>query len=238
MYKRKHKFLIEELPNEMIIKIFSFLDLKSLMECACVCAKWQNLSNSSSLWKSLYFQLLAFRLKSSRGRFEKIEKGMVLKAEMIKTFKQIRNKRFLHRLKINSYTGVTDKVDKIISKVGCDFQVVIEGKKDNEITKIEQSRRKVFSSSTFVQWYSMNCKACLKEIKTIKIYSRLPLVYDKDEKPVTNSPVEFKLVFLETLTEKSLKLLHKGYYFFDITKKSYNIKCNKKFLLKVILLWL
>jgi len=39
------------LPNEIILNIMSFLDLKDLIKCSYVCKIWRNLSNTNELWE-------------------------------------------------------------------------------------------------------------------------------------------------------------------------------------------
>jgi hypothetical protein len=44
---------INSLSNELLLKIFSYLDAKSLCRCASVCRRWHNLTYNADLWRSL-----------------------------------------------------------------------------------------------------------------------------------------------------------------------------------------
>ena len=43
---------LDELPDEVILKIVGFLDLKELLLCGQVCKRLQAISNDESLWRS------------------------------------------------------------------------------------------------------------------------------------------------------------------------------------------
>lgn len=42
---------IQDLPEELRIRIFSILSLKDIVSVCLVCKKWNSLANSESLWK-------------------------------------------------------------------------------------------------------------------------------------------------------------------------------------------
>lgn len=42
---------IQDLPEELRIRIFSILPLKDIVSVCLVCKKWNSLANSESLWK-------------------------------------------------------------------------------------------------------------------------------------------------------------------------------------------
>ena len=44
---------METLPNEIWLKIFSYLDLQDLNRCAAVCKKFQKFAYEKSLWQKL-----------------------------------------------------------------------------------------------------------------------------------------------------------------------------------------
>ncbi|KIC75386.1 hypothetical protein DB41_HN00180 [Neochlamydia sp. TUME1] len=47
---------IEQLPDELLLHIFSFLQASDLLEVELTCHQWKNLAEEEILWKSLYQQ--------------------------------------------------------------------------------------------------------------------------------------------------------------------------------------
>ncbi len=45
---------LEELPGEVIVKIFEFLSLQQLCKCMMVCRWWHQLACDNSLWRYLF----------------------------------------------------------------------------------------------------------------------------------------------------------------------------------------
>ncbi|KIC75354.1 hypothetical protein DB41_HO00020 [Neochlamydia sp. TUME1] len=45
---------IEQLPDELLLHIFSFLQASDLLEVELTCHQWKNLAEEEILWKSLY----------------------------------------------------------------------------------------------------------------------------------------------------------------------------------------
>ncbi|BBI16693.1 F-box protein [Neochlamydia sp. S13] len=45
---------IEQLPDELLLHVFSFLQASDLLEVELTCHQWKNLAKEETLWKSLY----------------------------------------------------------------------------------------------------------------------------------------------------------------------------------------
>ncbi|WP_044881702.1 F-box protein [Neochlamydia sp. EPS4] len=45
---------IKQLPDELLLHIFSFLQAFDLLEVELTCHQWKNLANDETLWKNLY----------------------------------------------------------------------------------------------------------------------------------------------------------------------------------------
>ncbi|BBI16251.1 F-box protein [Neochlamydia sp. S13] len=45
---------IKQLPDELLLHIFSFLQAFDLLEVELICHRWKNLANDETLWKNLY----------------------------------------------------------------------------------------------------------------------------------------------------------------------------------------
>ncbi len=53
------------LPNELIVHIFSFFDMRTLVRCPSICREWKELSSDEILWKGIFEKtnLSQFKLK-------------------------------------------------------------------------------------------------------------------------------------------------------------------------------
>ncbi|BBI16241.1 F-box protein [Neochlamydia sp. S13] len=45
---------IKQLPDELLLHIFSFLQAFHLLEVELTCHQWKNLAHDETLWKNLY----------------------------------------------------------------------------------------------------------------------------------------------------------------------------------------
>ncbi|BBI16239.1 F-box-like domain-containing protein [Neochlamydia sp. S13] len=45
---------IKQLPDELLLHIFSFLQVFCLLEVELICHQWKNLAKDKALWKNLY----------------------------------------------------------------------------------------------------------------------------------------------------------------------------------------
>ncbi|UMM36090.1 hypothetical protein L5515_008408 [Caenorhabditis briggsae] len=64
---------INTLPDELLLKVFSFLPDKSLLACSSVCYRFNQISNSHEVWKELYLSLYDYRIPlfhPSHAKFE------------------------------------------------------------------------------------------------------------------------------------------------------------------------
>ncbi|XP_022826205.1 F-box/LRR-repeat protein 7-like isoform X2 [Spodoptera litura] len=48
-------YRIDILPNELLIKIFQYLPIESILECEKVCSRWNKISRDLSVWRGLDF---------------------------------------------------------------------------------------------------------------------------------------------------------------------------------------
>lgn len=119
---------IETLPDELLQKIFFYLDVKSFLSCASTCGRWERIANDNVIWKRLYCIHLHSKPKgSSENYLAEPESPLVVtekywKRRFFRRCRELRNKRFQALDKINLYTGVTRHMDEIIEKVGVKFQ--------------------------------------------------------------------------------------------------------------------
>ncbi|KAL8185150.1 UNVERIFIED_CONTAM: F-box only protein 11 [Gekko kuhli] len=54
------QYLQEKLPDEVVLKIFSYLLEQDLCRAACVCKRFSELANDPILWKRLYMEVFEY----------------------------------------------------------------------------------------------------------------------------------------------------------------------------------
>ena len=59
------------IPNEIMIKVFSYMDYPEMLECAQVCKRWNNLIYDESNWKKLNLS----DWKKNKGRLSILSKS-------------------------------------------------------------------------------------------------------------------------------------------------------------------
>ena len=69
----------------------------------------------------------------------------------------------------------------------------MENHKGDIVWQFEQSRRKIFTTSTVVQWHSLEFPA-ITDVAQVRVYALLPLVYNAEWKAVASGPAERKLI--------------------------------------------
>lgn len=54
------QYLQDKLPDEVVLKIFSYLQARDLCRAACVCQRFRELANDPVLWKRLYMEVFEY----------------------------------------------------------------------------------------------------------------------------------------------------------------------------------
>ncbi|XP_076805631.1 F-box only protein 15-like [Clavelina lepadiformis] len=207
--KRKHKLCVSDLPDEIIVKIFAFLDIDNLLQVTCVCRKWKHLSEDSLLWhdtfkrffdvgvNTAYSKLMKLTLSDTKREFDK--SSVSWKREFFNHCRT-RNQRLLSNVKIDPYAGVTLASD-IFEKYHIKFQLLIKDKQDRDHYFPMQSscQRNPFKASILLQCHSLHSFPPLKSIKSLSIFAVTALVLGHGCCPVQGSPTKLGLVKCESL---------------------------------------
>nr|XP_039263451.1 F-box only protein 15-like [Styela clava] len=198
---------LNDLPNELLFKVFKYLDVKSLLSCASVCKRWQEIADDDSFWKVFYTKYVFMNAKKFAENVVK-EPASPLEAEkkywkkrFFTKSKQMRDKSFLGLSKINPYTGVTDKIQKHFEKLGAKFQLCFSTKGGQTFNFIEK-KRQIYLTSTMLQWHSLKTWPDLKKIIKVQIFSLTPFVHGEGKNLIKNGPRQKSLVFEEKLDDK------------------------------------
>lgn len=79
MRKKEMTFIsFLDLPTEIILIILSYLEIKNLISCMCVCKTLYDLSRDNSFWTGYFVSQKYSYLKSRIGSAFGIFKGMIL----------------------------------------------------------------------------------------------------------------------------------------------------------------
>ncbi|KAJ8303012.1 hypothetical protein KUTeg_019408 [Tegillarca granosa] len=178
-----------ELPDEITLHIFSYLDVQDLLIVAQVCRSWYILANDNSLWRPIFEtyspQNKDGEKKSAEKRDSKASSSLVnhssqyLKTLCIKSCVEFRNKK-AYRLvkKINPYTGLLQlkDVEKALMSVGVYWQLVMIDSSGNE--HYLYSRDIAWHlMSVSIRWFDLEILS-LRQIKQMKIFTCNPLFFD------------------------------------------------------------
>jgi len=210
MKKSSRKYLssltINELPPEILLKIFSFLHVKSLQNASLVCRKWRDLANDSKLWEAHYkeyfgngVQSMYVKLKVLAMRPDIVDSSICWKEEFLSQCK-IQSKKVLSKLKRNAYTGVSNNVDSFLTQYNINFQLclICSGKE----TLFSNAQRHSFRTTTYLQWNSLSRFPDLKSIQTIQVIAISPLILKKSKK---NLPIKKALVLSVEVGPKAIE---------------------------------
>nr|CAB3245201.1 F-box only protein 15-like [Phallusia mammillata] len=185
-----------DLPDEMWKEVIGYLDLQSVLTFPCVCKKWRCLVDNETLWQRVFLKHAAispftFRIPDSTAGEAK---GMSFwKSKCLKYFIGQRNKYYKSKVKKNIYTGTTNNMEQLLKNIGVKFQLGIEdiaGRKHC----LKLSYKKVFKSSTLLQWNSLNLFPDWREIKAVKVFGLVPVLYQAYNKPLKSSPLQKSLL--------------------------------------------
>ena len=188
---------LDDLPTEILLKIFSFLSVRSLQNATLVCKNWRSIANDDCLWenhfktyfggktKSMYVKLKTLSLDSYL-----IDKGIQWKKEFLSQC-QIQTKKVISKLKNSAYTGLIDNVDLFLTSYGIKFLLCIT---DTDKTKywFSVSKRNSNRSSTYVQWNSLDKFPLLSKMYKIEVFAVTPMILLQKKKSL---PLKKALVF-------------------------------------------
>ncbi|KAL3859194.1 hypothetical protein ACJMK2_009423 [Sinanodonta woodiana] len=189
---------INDLPDEIVLKIFGYLDAQGLLTAGQICQRWKALANDNFLWNKICERYAAIPTVSRRQQLQQEASGERLSAShwkkmCLKKCEEERNKRAMKLLgKVNPYSGIPKDVEKAIKSAGISFQLSLVDRQGKE--------NPLYSRDIFyhcmclsVRWYDLQVLP-LKEIRKVKIFSCNPLFFMSDGRPYSNSPYQRSLL--------------------------------------------
>ncbi|XP_052817514.1 F-box only protein 15-like [Mya arenaria] len=178
---------VNDLPDELLLRIFNNLDIDDLLVASQVCARWNPVANDNSRWSGFY-QKYGSKLRQEAGQNDLTYKQLCIKGSCGR-----RDKMCARVLKtINPFTGLPRDSEKALKSAGVYFQMSMTDQDDNEITFRSQD---VFyhQMSASVRWFDLQMPA-INSIKKLSFIAMHPLFYTNEGKAMANSPFQKSLL--------------------------------------------
>ncbi|KAL4234816.1 proteasome-mediated ubiquitin-dependent protein catabolic process [Mactra antiquata] len=180
--------LINSLPDELLLKIFSYLDAGSLLMAARVCQRWLPIAKDKELWDKIYSNFFNSVPSASGTKSGKVE-NQNKKSMYIKSITNTRNKKAMRFLKkISPFTGMPHDTDKALKFTGVYYQLTFI---DTDKTEHILNSNDIFyhAMSMSVRWYNLDMPS-IKSLREIKVHAVNPLFFDEKGKALWNSPYQ------------------------------------------------
>lgn len=201
--QNKHKYRqtsINNLPDEILLKIFKTLPILDLLTCSVVNKHWCALARDNLIWQDIYCRYVSTCDKKETGLHQ--GHGYWKKLCISKTV-ELRNRKVLSLLrKVHLYTGLVKNTEAAIRKAGITWMLCLIGSNQGGTSHsssrsqfIEMRCQDMFfhSMAVVVPFYCQNAPA-LKSIKTCQVFSINPIFFHKDGRPLLDGPHQKSLL--------------------------------------------
>ncbi|NXX23409.1 FBX15 protein, partial [Podargus strigoides] len=203
------------MPSEMLLKIFSYLDVASLLSVGCVNKRFYDLANDNEIWLKIYSHCFKPRRtiwKMESEQTETVSLGCAAlhdrepgywKKEYIFKQRAAVKTRVMRLVKpVDPYTGLPCKNKEAMRASGLSWILVLKDKtgKEHVVVKANLSFKR---TSVTILWHSTNWP-CLDILSTLKLFGVMPLLPDQSRAPSKNGPRQRSLIaeyHLANLTE-------------------------------------
>ncbi|ELT92124.1 hypothetical protein CAPTEDRAFT_199995 [Capitella teleta] len=178
---------IDDLPDEILLKIFGYFLPGELMIFGLVCRRWCHLANDNLLWHRIYQKFVSGKFRRDR---DLASEGNVKfwRSRCIKRCSEMRNlQKILTRKKINQFSGLLAGTEDSLKKMGTKWIIEFVNQHNEEMTVITNDDVCHFAMATNVRWF---CLPALKlnEIVKMKVYAANPIFFDPHGLALPNSP--------------------------------------------------
>ncbi|XP_052214101.1 F-box only protein 15-like [Dreissena polymorpha] len=179
---------ILDLPDELVLTIFSYLSAMDLISASQVCSRWNPVANDNVLWASVY-ETYGDKGEAKKGKDDTTN----YKRQCLKSCVQMRNRQCQRLIKkINPFTGLPRDTEKALRAAGVTFQLSLVDRSDKE--RVLESRDMFVHQMSFtVRWYDLKMPA-LTSLKLLNFYSVNPLFFTAEGKVVSNGPTSKSLL--------------------------------------------
>ncbi|XP_019629059.1 PREDICTED: F-box only protein 15-like isoform X2 [Branchiostoma belcheri] len=188
------KLCIQNMPDEILLRVFSFLNAGALLLAATVCKKWYSLAHDNFIWR------LQYRIHVELGGLDKLEKkephvppdGQLApgywQKQAISRLVAARNNRIPKIVKSrNPNTCMPVHLQQGITAIGTKWYVcLVEGnnRKEHNFAANDAIYSK-FSHS--LRWYDLSFPP-IRSIRYIRLYGVTPVFYGRDGLGSKNCP--------------------------------------------------
>ncbi|XP_059501999.1 F-box only protein 15 isoform X6 [Stegostoma tigrinum] len=177
---------IEGLPWEVLLQIFSYLDISSLLCTGCVSKSFYQIANDNLIWHRIYCRYFTYKRKAWKPKgvdiaTEKLSRISIQdyptgfwKKEYICKYAGLGTRGVGQLLKpINRYTGLPSKYQEAVKALGITWIIVLREKNGKEHVK-EQSKAYFNETSATLCWNSTVWPS-LSSLKALCVYGVTPL---------------------------------------------------------------
>lgn len=180
------------LPDELLLRIFNFLDVRSLLACCSTCKRWVPLASDNSLWKELYCLYFAHKQPSSALCVE----AMHWKERFIKQSKKRRDKTFLKSMDGRKSCDFASRVEDHLRKLCNKFQLSLTTRAGKVYNYSEKTR--VYGLfAIMIRWHSLDEFPSLKDVRKIEVFSSTPILMSKSGRMLVKGPKQKSLVLCD-----------------------------------------
>ncbi|XP_066290623.1 F-box only protein 15-like [Branchiostoma lanceolatum] len=188
------KLCIQNMPDEILLRVFSFLNAGALLLAATACKKWYSLAHDNFLWR------LQYRVHVELGGLDKLEKkephvppeGELTpgywQKQAISRLVAARNNRIPKILKTrNPSTCMPVNLQQGLVALGVKwFVCLVEGNNIKEHNF--PANDAIYSKFSYsLRWYDLNFPP-IRNIRYIRLYGVSPVFYGRDGLPIKNGP--------------------------------------------------
>ncbi|XP_063155111.1 F-box only protein 15 [Candoia aspera] len=219
--KSKSVIWFDSIPSEILLKIFSYLDVESLLCIGCVNKLFYHLSNDNVIWFKIYSK--SFLPKRKKWRTTSVKetdctslsflelqdsKSRYWKREYIMKKIAAQRSSIIQLLKpINTYIGLPLKTKEAIKISGLRWVILLKDRNGKE-HEMDQADISFNETSVTVYWYS-NRWPLLDTVSTLQLFGVMPVLLGKDKVHNKNGPWQRSLIYeyeLANLTENAKKI--------------------------------
>uniref|UniRef100_A0A8C2T4C8 F-box protein 15 n=1 Tax=Coturnix japonica TaxID=93934 RepID=A0A8C2T4C8_COTJA len=213
----KSSVCIENMPSEMLIKVFSYLDAISLLQVACVNKRFYQLASDNGIWLKIYSSRFPAKRRIWKNGLLQMEtaplscaaveerKPGYWKREYISKQIAAVQVRVMQLVKpVDPYTGLPCKNQKAIKVSGLSWIIVVKDK--NEKEHVMETAHLSFKDTSVSIFWDGTSWPCLDVLSTLKLFGVLSLFPDQSTAPSKNGPRRRSLIaeyYLSHLTESS-----------------------------------
>ncbi|KAM6318709.1 F-box only protein 15 [Aegotheles albertisi] len=206
------------MPSEMLMKIFSYLDVASLLSVGCVNKHFYHLANDNAIWLKIYSRCFQPKRTIWKMKSEQTEPVSLVCAPLLDREPRYWKKEYISKqiaavktramrlLKpVDPYTGLPRKNKESMKAYGLSWMIVLKDKNGKEHT-MEKANLSFKHTSVTILWYSINWP-CLDILSTLKLFGVMPLIPGESRAPSRNGPRRRSLIaeyHLANLTESGV----------------------------------